>query len=179
MTSPVRASDPVVDRFAAGLFDQHRQLEAVLARPGLDFEWQPAPGRNSIGMLVAHIAIAEVWWLDVLPGGGGNDAEIDERVRARIGIATDDDGMPAKPDGAHPKALAGWTRENYLDLLSRTRACSREALATWRDADLERTVRSRERDIPRGWILYHVLEHVAQHGGQVSLLAMLQRRGAL
>lgn len=170
-------SDPVIARFAEGLFDQHRQLEAILARPGLDFEWQPAPGRNSIGMLVAHNAIAEAWWLDVMPRGLEADAEIDARLRACVGLAADDDGMPAKPDGGHPAALRGWPRARYVELLERTRACTRAALATWRDADLDAKLRSRRREVARGWILYHVLEHFAQHTGQVSLLAALQGRG--
>ena len=127
-------------------------------------------------MLVAHNAITEVWWLDAVPAGIGRGAETESRLRARIGLGTDDDGMPAEPEGKHPAALAGWTRKRYVELLERTRACSREVLATWRDDDLDRTIRLGERDVTRGWILYHVLEHFAQHLGQVSLLAALQPR---
>ncbi len=174
--TPPAASDPVVARFAEGLVDQHRRLEAVLARPGLDFEWQPAPGRNSIGMLVAHNAITEVFWLDVAANEIARGVATDARLVSRLGLAADDDGMPAKPDGKHPAALSGWTRERYLELLVRTRDCTREVLATWHDADLETTIRLGERDVQRGWILYHVLEHFAQHAGQVSLLASLQGR---
>ena len=67
MNEPARApaADPVVARFAAGLLDQHRLVEAALRKGSPNFEWQPAPGRNSIGMLLAHNAIVEVWWLDV------------------------------------------------------------------------------------------------------------------
>lgn len=170
--------DPVVARFASGLLDQHRQLEAILARPGLDLEWQPAPGRNSIGMLVAHNAIVEVWWLDIAARGSAKAPDVEARVRARIGLGLDDDGMPAKADGGHPAALAGWTAARYVELLARTRACTREVLATWRDADLDAPIHLEKRDVTRGWVLYHVLEHFAQHTGQASLLATLGRRQA-
>ncbi|MBL9089267.1 MAG: DinB family protein [Planctomycetia bacterium] len=171
------SANPVVTRFAEGLRDQHRQLEAILARPGLDLAWQPAPGRNSIGMLVAHNAIVEVWWLAIAAHGIADRAVIEARVRERLGLGIDDDGMPAKPDGGHPATLAGWDAARYVDLLARTRTCTREALATWRDADLDAVVSLRGKDVTRGWILYHALEHFAQHTGQVALLASLQGHG--
>ena len=179
MNEPARApaADPVVARFAAGLLDQHRLVEAALRKSSPNFEWQPAPGRNSIGMLLAHHAIVEVWWLDVGARGELPRPEAEARVRARLGLGLDDDGMPAPPDGGHPAALAGWTLDQYLELLAKARACTAECLANWRDADLDQTVRVREgRDVSRGWILYHVLEHFAQHAGQIGLLTALQPR---
>jgi uncharacterized damage-inducible protein DinB len=175
VATPAPSPDPVVARFAAGLLDQHRQLEATIANPGLDLEWQPAPGRNSIGMLVAHNAIVEVWWLDAVARDAATRADAEARVRARLGIGSDDDGMPAVAGSAHPAALRGFTVAQYVDLLAKARASTAACLATWRDADLERLHRAGTRSVTRGWILYHVLEHFAQHAGQVALLAALQR----
>ncbi len=172
---PAAPSDPVVARFSAGLVDQHRQLVTALRREAPDLEWQPAPGRNSIGMLLAHIAITEVWWLDVAARGVPAGPGAEERVRARLGIGPDDDGMPAKPGARHASALAAWPLERYFELLSKARACTMECLATFRDAELDEPVHVGTRDVTKGWILYHVLEHVAQHAGQVGLMTVLQR----
>ena len=171
----VAGPHPVVARFAAGLVDQHRQLVTLLRREAPDLEWQPTPGRNSIGMLVAHIAISEVWWLDVAARGMPPGPEAEAHVRVRLGIGTDDDGMPAKPGSRHPAALSGWPLDRYFELLNKTRACTMECLASWRDAELDDPLHVGTRDVTKGWILYHVLEHVAQHMGQIGLLAALQR----
>ncbi len=169
------AFEPVVSRFAAGLVDQHRQLVTALRREGPDLEWQPAPGRNSIGMLLAHVAVAEVWWLDVSARGVPEGAEAVARVHARLGIGPDDDGMPLEPGGSHAPALSDWSLERYVELLGRAQACTVECLASWRDDELDDPVRVGARSVTKGWILYHVLEHLAQHVGQVGLLIALQR----
>src|SRR5882672_2177330 len=63
-----------------------------------ELEWQPAPGMNTIGMLLAHLAIVEIWWIDIglrrIPA-----AKVD--FVGQIGIGGDDDGMPLKGKGAH------------------------------------------------------------------------------
>lgn len=169
------ASDPVVARFAAGLVDQHRQLVTSLRRESPDLEWQPAPGRNSIGMLLAHVAVAEVWWLDVSARGVPDGPEAEARVHARLGLGADDDGMPLEPGAGPAPALTGWSLDRYVELLGRAQACTMECLASWRDAELDEPVRVGTRAVTKGWILYHVLEHLAQHVGQVSLLIALQR----
>ena len=49
--------------FVAQLDDQSRRLTAdTLALTPAALEWQPAPGQNTMGMLLAHIAYWEVFW---------------------------------------------------------------------------------------------------------------------
>lgn len=168
-------ADPVVSRFADGLLDQHRRLEESLRERNPDLEWQPAPGRNTIGMLLAHVAIVEAWWIEVAPRTLPSREAEDAAMRALLGVGLDDDGMPAPAGGGHPAALSGWTLARYVDLLARTRAITQPALANWRDADLDSEVRFRPgRTVTRGWILHHALEHLAQHAGQIGLLSALQ-----
>jgi uncharacterized damage-inducible protein DinB len=55
-----------------------------------------------------------------------------------------------------------------------------DALARWTPADLEQVIHppailSEEEqqafgDAPRGWIIWHVLEHEIHHGGEISLV---------
>ena len=64
---------------AAQLDDQLRRLKASV--DGLftaDLEWQQGPGRNTVGMLLAHIAVAEAWWVQA--GAKGVKIEINGRL---------------------------------------------------------------------------------------------------
>ena len=86
-----------------------------------------------------------------------------------------DDELPLAPDGAHPRALAGKTAAEYLDLLWRARQATHATLRAWDDASLERIHVADGAEVTRAWILFHVVEHFAQHAGQITLLASLRR----
>ena len=52
--------------FLPQLDDQSRRLlEGIRGITPEELEWQPAPGTNSIGMLLAHLAIVEVVWTQI------------------------------------------------------------------------------------------------------------------
>lgn len=182
MSMPVRrAIEPLegsrsreIGSFLSQLEDQSRRLNEDLEGITSDeLEWQPGPGMNSIGMLLAHLAVVEVWW-----AGMALDLEtpVTEPV---IGIPVDGDGMPLPEDGKPPEALAGKDLAYYQDLLSRARAYVRETYSRMMDADLNRSI---ERTWDEGsrvytvrWILYHTLEHFAGHYGQILLLRHMIR----
>ena len=134
-----------------------------------ELQWQQAPGMNTIGMLLAHIAIVEVFWFQV---GVLGTAESMEPV---LGIGRDDDGIPLAAGGAPPEGLAGKSLSFYQDLLDRARAFARRTAATLADTDLdierERVRRNgtQEQSNVR-WVMFHVLEHQAGHYGQILLL---------
>ena len=142
-------------------------------------EWQPAPGRNSIGMLLAHCAIVEVAWMGG-PAIGKTAIDFD----GVVGIGRDDDGMPAAPGARHPRALAGWRLADYLTLFERSRAFVRRIAKRWSTRDLEQPLRrewrtqNRIQHYHRRWILYHLLEHLAGHYGQMLLLKELMKEKA-
>jgi uncharacterized damage-inducible protein DinB len=134
--------------------------------------WQTAPGMNTIGMLLAHIAVVEVYWTQV--GPLGLTAFETESV---LGIGIDDDGMPLAEGGAPPAMLRGKDLAFFDDLLARARGYAKRAIANLTDTDLEREVPRTSRDgtlrevLNLRWILYHMLEHEAGHYGQINLLA--------
>jgi uncharacterized damage-inducible protein DinB len=162
--------------FVAQLDDQSRRL-------GLDtrsltpdeLAWQPGPGLNTIGMLLAHIALAEVYWIQV-----GPMARPEFDSMGVLGMGPDDDGMPLPAGGAPPQGLAGKSLAYFDDLLERARAYTRKNTASLADADLTRES-SRTRDdgtksaFTVRWVLYHILEHEAGHYGQILLLRHLYR----
>ncbi len=87
---------PDVARFVWQLEDQTRRMLRDLADiTPAELEWQVAPGINTIGMLLAHIAIAEVYWTQAVLEETTFDSY------GALGIGPDDDGMPL-PGGAPP-----------------------------------------------------------------------------
>lgn len=161
----------VVGTLSAGLDDQLRRLEGALAGLSAEaLEWQAAPGMNAIGMLVAHLALVEVWWIRLAPAGASHWSEADGEFRDLLGIGTPDDGIDVNGITAFPAALRGWTVEQHVALLHRARAIVHAELVRWTDADLTKVVTGKRGSVSYRWILYHVLEHFAGHFGQVLLV---------
>lgn len=174
-------ADGFASREAGAFLAQLDDLSGCLAEDtrGLgaeDLEWQPTRGANTIGMLLAHIAIVEVFWTHVAATGRRDGFD----CRPVLGIGMDDDGIPIAADAGPPATLAGRPLEYFDDLLARARAHLRRTAAAFTDADLERvieyTTRPGDRYRVNGrWILYHLVEHQAGHYGQINLLRHLAR----
>ncbi len=62
-------------------------------------EWQLRPGMNTIGMLLAHLALVEVWWINVAPTGMQWEPEGKKLIAKVCGF--EDDGLPMPADGRH------------------------------------------------------------------------------
>ncbi len=171
LEAPTGYSSREVALFVAQMDDQSRRLRHDLEGiTPAELAWQPAVGMNTIGMLLAHIAIVEVFWTQV---GVRGDSEYDSRPM--LGIGVDDDGMPLPPDGQPPAGLANKSLSFYLDLLDRARAYSKHVAASLADPNLDamhsRTRRDgRMEEFNVRWVLYHMLEHLAGHYGQILLL---------
>lgn len=143
-----------------------------------ELAWQPGPGMNTIGMLLAHLAIVEVWWTKIVLGG-----EEDADVTDVLGIGVDDDGMPLAEGAAPPAVLSGRDLGFYDDLLARARRHLTEAATSVTPEALEQAItRTRadgsKRTINVRWYFYHLLEHFAGHYGQILLLRHLRRAAA-
>lgn len=168
-------ASPEASLYVAQLEDLSRRLLDDLQHvTPQQLEWQPAPGMNTAGMLLAHIAIAEVFWASVI----AERAFVCEQV---LGIGADDDGMPCPEGGAPPPGLAGKPLAYFLELLSKARAYTREQVAALKTSDLSRPIEHKRRDrlttLNGHWILYHMVEHMGGHDGQIRLLLHLQSAG--
>jgi len=162
--------------FYVQLEDQARILrEAVEGMSAQELEWQPERGMNTIGMLLAHNAIVDVFWTQIAIAGMKESDTL-----PILGIGIDDDGMALAPDAEAPANLKGKPLAFYEDLLTRGRAYVQEAWSKVSDADMDKEI-TRER--PDGskrvlsvrWAMYHILEHYAGHRGQIQLLRHLHR----
>jgi len=181
----------LVGTFAAQLDAQHEMLrKAVEGLTVVQLEWQLRPGMNTIGMLMAHIAIAEIFWINIAPNEIEDKTEWDRIIKDLIGILGHEDGMPLPADGKHPQSLACKTLDQYLTMLDTARATTAKVLGGWTDNHLETApnitgkvleawtderlsstfVLENDYRFSRIWALYHVLEHLSGHIGQISLL---------
>jgi hypothetical protein len=164
---------PSVALEVAEIADVHAQLRATIrGLPPAAFAWQAAPRTNTIGMLVAHIALAEVNLAQVVllaePKGHTPDV---------LGLTTDDDAMPIEQyGGTPPAALSGKDDAFFLALIDRTEAHTFAACRALREEQLgEPVVRpprpdGTQRVFDRRWALHHMVEHAAQHLGQMHVL---------
>jgi uncharacterized damage-inducible protein DinB len=140
-----------------------------------ELEWQPQPGANTIGMLLAHLAIVDVYWTQI-----GLRVEAPHDCARILGITMDDDGMPIPKGGAPPANLAGKDLAYYRELIGRGREYLRETARGLADSqltiELERTRPNGARQtFDRRWALFHLVEHFAGHYGQILLLRHLYR----
>ncbi len=103
---------------------------------------------RSIGMLATHIVRTRAAWLHGVLGEGGP---------AVAAIAEWDDNA----DGARPAA-------DLVRGLEVTFAAWKDCLQRWTLRDLDAVFHDGPDDIPRGWIIWHVIEYDLHHGGELS-----------
>ena len=127
---------------------------------------------NTIGMLLAHLALVEVFWTQV-----GPERKTQFETDSILGLdLSHGDGMPAPADAKPPAHLAGKTLPDYLDLLAKARAYANRAVMKLDDDALnsvfQRTRRydGKTEELNMRWVLYHMLEHFSGHYGQILLL---------
>ena len=167
-------SQTKVGIYAAQLDDQlvrlKKQIEGLTVE---QLEWQMKPGMNTVGMLLAHLALVEVWWIKIAPSEILWDPDGKALVQKICGI--EDDGLPLAPDGLHPSYLKGFTIEKYLAIIDRSRRSINSVMKKWQDKNLDKFYNLGKDRFSYGWTLYHVLEHFAGHYGQILLLKHLMR----
>ena len=160
--------------FYVQMLDQDRILfDSLKGITPQELEWQPERGMNTIGMLLAHNAIVDVFWTQLaILGLKEHDS------MPALGIGMDDDGLPLAPDAGPPPNLNGKPLAYYEDLISRGRAYVKDAWSQVTDADMEKETARERPDGSRRILnvrsaMYHILEHFAGHRGQIQLLRHL------
>ena len=132
-----------------------------------ELRWRTKKGGHTIGMLLLHIAVAEHWWVHMVAMGRKEDKALVKLLKAD---QTDQykGKWPEPPD--RPK-------EWFFKQCAQVRASTHEDLKGLDAANLRGRIGSREFTLR--WILHHLIEHEAYHGGQMVLLRDLYRRSHL
>jgi hypothetical protein len=179
LETPPGFRSEAVGRFLWQMDEQRRRL--IKDTRGLtveDLGWQAAPGMNTIGMLLAHVAYTENHLVQI-----GLEGKATSDVKGAIGLGEEEDAMPLAPGAPPCPALHGRDLAWFDARLERSRAYTHRVAVTLTDADLERhIVRKRpdgsDRVFNVGWVLYHMLEHEAGHHAQINLLRHLRGIGS-
>ena len=123
--------------------------------------WQPHPGTHSIGAAILHIIGVEIFWFERFVLGLAPDpAERQLLMADEIDV---DEWQWPEP----PRKPLSW----YFELQDRVRARTLEGIKNWPAPDATRTLDGHPRTMR--WILGHVIQHEAYHGGQAVLLSRL------
>lgn len=154
---PLDGYDPLVGMFLAMCEDTRRRTLRDLADLDPAVLDRSAPGSpNSIGTLLYHVAAIELDWLyaDLLerdfPAETGDWFPVD--VREENGRLT-----PVVEALDRHLARLAWVRSRLRDELRGVTA-----------ADLERSHGSADDPSGGSWILHHVMQHEAEHRGQIG-----------
>ncbi|HWD37243.1 MAG TPA: DinB family protein [Fimbriimonas sp.] len=120
--------------------------------------WRPRPGGPSIGAILLHMITAERYWFEQVALGRSIPLE-DKELLLWDEIDVNEARWPDVP----LKPLS-W----YFALQDRFRAVTLEAVKSW--ASPETLLEHHGRQTSLRWILGHVIQHEAYHGGQIVAL---------
>ena len=119
-------------------------------------------GAHSIGALVLHIGEAEWFWMQMVVSGQQLTDEV--KQSAFWDVLEDPNGFAAK----------GYSAEFCLLEVEKIRNQTREVLFSRNDEDLEKMIsferRGKTTEYSLRWILHHLMDHEAQHKGQILML---------
>ena len=156
------------DPFYAGWAEYQRRLLDVI-RPLTDEQMQlrPSPEHYAIWQIASHMVGSRAYWFHDILGEG------DPTVRDMFHVATttvpslrlEDAGW--EDDETHPRTAA-----EIVDAFHQTWGLIEECLERWTADDLtaELPQGSSGRLTTRGWVIWHLMEHEAHHGGAISLV---------
>ncbi|NNF00997.1 MAG: DUF664 domain-containing protein [Pyrinomonadaceae bacterium] len=127
-----------------------------------------APNAHSIGQLILHNAEAEWWWLKVVVAE--KELDEDEAAREAFWDILDDEDFASKD----------YSAQFCIDAVDRVRLKCLVVLKDLTDDDLDRFYGWDKNDGTRiekslRWILHHLIDHEAQHKGQILMLKRLLR----
>ncbi len=161
--APIGTAVPEIGRYLWMLHDTRQQTEQAIV--GLDpaaLNWSPLPAANSIGTLLYHIALVEASWLyedtlaEPLPADVAALLPHDSRdQRGHLTVVTD-------------RALA-----EHLSVLTAVRERLIAAFGAMSLDDFYRLRSLSRYDVAPEWCLYHLIEHEAEHRGEIRTIRLL------
>jgi uncharacterized damage-inducible protein DinB len=164
--SPADGVTPGIGLYLSGMDEVSAQVRGVVSDlSAADIGRRLLPETHSIGALVLHIGEAEWFWGQCVL----SDGQITDEIRS----APCWDALKDRERVAD----RGYSAEFCLNEVARIRAQTRTVLAAHDDADLERIYSyewsGKTREQSMRWILHHLIDHEAQHKGQILMLKRL------
>ena len=152
--------------YLSGMEEVRGQLITAVRTVPDDLIGKPAfLGAHSIGGLVLHIGEAEWFWMQMVVSG---HKLTDEDKEAACWDILDD---------LERVAQRGYTAEFCLSEIEKIRNQTRDVLFSYNDKDLERIItferKGQATEYNLRYILHHLIDHEAQHKGQIFMLKRL------
>lgn len=164
--SPADGYAPLVATWLGALEESRADLLGMLGDLNMaELHGRLVPGAHSIAEILWHVANVELWWIRHVVQG----REIDPETRARFGL-TEPGELNTPP--------AHWPLQQFIDLMDEAHALT---LSVYREMSDERfrgsvcMIPGYDRGFSPEWIAYNLLDHVANHRGQVAMLKRLMR----
>ncbi len=133
-------------------------LETLETMPAEWVDWMPPVG-ESVGTLLYHLAAVEADWL------------YEEILVTPFPPAAEDLlPYPMRTQSGNLQPVLGESLQTHLDRLSKVRAALLETLAQMDDADLRRVRALPLYDVTPEWVLHHLMQHEAEHRGQIGAI---------
>lgn len=159
---------PVLHPFYRGWAGHQRRLLAAIADLSQDqLALRPGPAEWTIWQIASHMAGSRAYWFHDVLGEG------DPAVRDRFRVASttvpnlnlEDAGW--EDDESHPRTAA-----EIVDAFHETWAVIAGCVERWTPDDLaiQLPQGASDRFTTRGWVVWHLMEHEAHHGGAISLI---------
>jgi uncharacterized damage-inducible protein DinB len=157
---------PEIGFYLSGMDEVREQLrESVAGISIADIGRRAFPGAHSIGALVLHIGESEWFWMQCVIAGHQ--------------LTDEDTRVPCWDALKDPERVVsrGYSAEFCLHEAAQIREQTRASLATVSDDDLEKifsfTWNGITQEQSLRWILHHLIDHEAQHKGQILMLKRL------
>jgi uncharacterized damage-inducible protein DinB len=139
-------------------------LHAIQPLTRAQLEWRPGEKLRSIGETAGHIALGRIDWFSRM-GAPGSSALAQQANAVRDRYSNMD------------PALAGDSAA-LVDWLGRSWSMVAATLREWRVSDLSKTFAheywGKTYAVSYQWVIWRILTHDVQHGGEISLMLGLQ-----
>jgi uncharacterized damage-inducible protein DinB len=166
MLTPHPGLSTGIGYYLSGMEEVRSQLVAAVKTIPDNLIGKPAfLGAHSIGALILHIGEAEWFWMQMVVSGHP--------------LTQEDEAAPYWDilDDLERVARNGFTTEFCLLEAEKIRNQTRDVLFSYNDKDLERIIiferRGETTEHNLRWILHHLIDHEAQHKGQILMLKRL------
>lgn len=163
---PIKGFSREIGLYLAGLEEVREQLRDSVAHLSVSDNARIAiPETHSIGALVLHIGEAEWWWMHCVVANH-------ELTEADAAACFWD--VLKEPHRVGEKGLSA---QFCLEEISRIREQTRKLLTSFSDNDLDQIFsyarKEARTEVSLRWILHHLIDHEAQHKGQILMLKRL------
>jgi uncharacterized damage-inducible protein DinB len=131
-----------------------------------ELDWTPPAGGNAIGTLLYHIAVIEADWLyvEVL-----EQPDFPPEVTALFPLDVREADGRLIP-------CSGLSLAEHLARLEATRALLHAAFRAMSPAEFRRVRHLRDYDVTPEWVLHHLMQHEAEHRGEIGMIRALAAR---